>query len=170
LPDATFVQRDISLPHSLDDLGPFDLVVSLAVLQHIPGRSNRIRMLEEMGRRLKPDGRLFLSTWQFMQSPRQRRKVVPWSTIGLSDQKVERNDYLLDWRSGGRGLRYVAYVDESELMRLAHEASLSIVETFRSDGREGDLNLYVILQRTDTLRPGRVPLEDDVAPGVGKLT
>lgn len=170
LPDATFLQRDISDPGNLDDLGPFDLVASLALLQHIPGRSNRIRALEEMGGRLKPDGRLVLSTWQFMQSPRQRRKVVPWSTIGLSDDKLERNDYLLDWRSGGTGLRYVAYIDESELAALAHEASLSILETFRSDGREGNLNLYAILQRTDTLGPGHVPLGDDVVPEVGKLT
>lgn len=170
LPQATFVQRDVSRPGSLDDLGSFDLVASLAVLQHIPGRSNRARMLGEMGRRLRPGGRLFLSTWQFMQSPRQLRKVVAWSTIGLSDEDVERNDYLLDWRSGGRGLRYVAFVDESELATLAREVSLSILETFRSDGREGDLNLYAILHRTDDAAPDRVSLGDNVTARAGKLT
>lgn len=170
LPDASFVQRDVSRPNSLEDLGSFDLVVSLAMLQHIPGRSNRVRVLEEMGTRLAPHGRLVLSTWQFLQSPRQRRKVVPWSTIGLSEREVERNDYLLDWRAGGRGLRYVAYVDKSELRTLAAEASLSIIETFRSDGREGDLNLYAILDRMDTSGHDGAPVGGNVAPNAGKLT
>lgn len=149
LQEATLLRRDVSRPGSLEDLGTFELVVCLAVLQHIPGRVCRVRLLKEMSARMAPGGRLVLSTWQFMQSVRQRRKLIPWSAVGLSDTDVESQDYLVAWRAGGSGMRYVAHIEDQELRALARRASLSIVETFRSDGREGDLNLYAVLQNSE---------------------
>ena len=145
LPRATFIERDVSRPGSLEGLGSFDLVVALAVLQHIPGRENRVRLLGEMGKCLAPGGRLFISAWQFMESVRQRRKLLPWMEVGLSERDVEQNDHLMSWRSGGSGARYVSYIDERELEALSRRASLHVIETFRSDGREGNLNLYAVL-------------------------
>lgn len=146
LQEATLLRRDVSQPGSLSDLGTFDLVACLAVLQHIPGQTYRVRLLQEMSAQMAPGGRMVLSTWQFMQSARQKRKLIPWSAVGLSDTDVEPHDHLVAWRAGGSGMRYVAYIAEQELRTLAHSASLSLVETFRSDGREGDLNLYAVLQ------------------------
>ncbi len=140
-----FFQRDISRPGCLKDLGQFDAVVSLAVLQHIPARANRLRLLQEMKACLAPGGRLLISTWQFMDSQRQQRKVRPWSEIiGLTDEDVETNDYLLTWKRSGFGLRYVAWIDAQETGRLAEEAGLRMVNQYRSDGKEGNLSLYTI--------------------------
>jgi hypothetical protein len=146
VPGATLYQRDISCSGSLVDLGLFGLVASLAVLQHIPGRENRVRLLVEMGRQLEARGRLVLSTWQFMDSPRQRAKVVDWDAAGLEAVDVERDDYLMTWQSGGFGLRYVTYIDQDQMEGLARDAGLDVVDMFRSDGREGNLNLFVILR------------------------
>lgn len=137
--------RDISGEGSLADLGAFDLVVCFAVLQHIPGWRQRARLLKEMGQRLEEQGRLIISTWQFMDSDRQRRKIVDWDLADVSPETVEANDYLLTWKSGGYGLRYVAYIDASEIKKLAQTAGLQVIDSFRSDGREGDLNLYTVL-------------------------
>jgi 2-polyprenyl-3-methyl-5-hydroxy-6-metoxy-1,4-benzoquinol methylase len=145
--DSAFQARDLAAGDALAGLGDYSLVACLAVLQHIPGRARRVSLLREMGRRLKPGGRVFLSTWQFLGSPRQRRKVVPWQEAGIDPASVEPGDHLLTWRGGGAGLRYVAYIDEAETSRLAAEAGLDVLAQFRSDGREGDLNLYTVLAR-----------------------
>lgn len=139
------VQRDLSRPDSLADLGRFNLIVCLSTLQHIPGGDNRARLVAEMGARLLPGARLVLANWQFMGSQRQRRKIQPWPVAGLAASDVEPGDYLLSWQRGGVGLRYVALVDEEATRRLAAGAGLDVVAQFRSDGREGDLNLYTIL-------------------------
>lgn len=139
-------QRDLSRPGSLAGLSQFDVVACLAALHHIPGRENRVQLLREMGERVREDGRIFLSTWQFMDSERQRRKVRDWSEIGLSAADVEANDYLLTWQRGGFSYRYACMIDEAETVALAQAAGLTVVEQFRSDGREGNLSLYSVLR------------------------
>ena len=142
---GTFWQRDLAQPDALRGLGSYDCIACLAVLQHIPGSDNRVRLLAEMGAHLAIGGRLLLSTWQFLTSERQRKKIVDWSEAGLSQDELEQNDYLLTWSKGGRGLRYVCFIDETELASIATQAGLQIVATFRSDGREGNLNLYSVM-------------------------
>jgi tRNA (uracil-5-)-methyltransferase TRM9 len=141
-----FHQREISQPGSLKGLGQFDAVACLAVIQHIPARANRLRLLLEMKQCLAAGGHLLLSTWQFMDSPRQRRKLRDWGEIGLKAEDVEHNDYLLTWQRTNFGLRYVAFIDASETAELAGEAGLRLVSQFRSDGKEGNLNLYSVFQ------------------------
>lgn len=140
-----FHQRDISQSGSLYGLGQFDAITCLATLQHIPGRDNRIGLLAEMKAHLAPHGRIILANWQFLDSGRQRRKIVDWCEVGLDGTDVEPNDYLLVWRRGGFGLRYVSLIDEAETGRLAQAVDLEIVNQFRSDGKEGNLSLYTIL-------------------------
>ena len=144
-----YFQRDLSQSGCLDGLVQYDVVACLAVLQHIPGYENRLRVLREMKKRMRDSrvgyGRIFLSTWQFMDSERQRRKLRDWSEIGLASADMEPNDYLLTWQRDGFGLRYVCFIDETETAKLAEAAGLHILDQFRSDGKEGDLNLYSIL-------------------------
>jgi capsular polysaccharide biosynthesis protein len=59
---------------------------------------------------------------------------------------LDPGDYLLDWKRGGRGLRYCHLVDEAEIERLAAESGLRVCETFRAGGREGDLSLFAVLR------------------------
>jgi len=130
-------------------LDTFDTVACLAALQHIPSVQRRGELLSEMSELVKPEGRLFLSLWQFLDSKRQRRKIIPWEQIGLSTRDVEPGDYLISWEKGGHGYRYVSYIDDASLDSLAKRAGLTIEFTFRSDGREGDLNLYAVLRIPD---------------------
>jgi tRNA (uracil-5-)-methyltransferase TRM9 len=145
--DGVFLSRDISRPGYLEGQGRFDLGVCLATLQHIPGQSNRAAVLREMAHHLAENGRIFLSNWQFAHSARQMRKIVSWEEAGLHSDDVQQGDYLMTWQRDGRGLRYVHLIDREETAWLAKEASLRVVDEYRSDGREGDLNLYSILTR-----------------------
>lgn len=142
-----FYRREISRPGALDDLGQFDVVASLAVLQHIPGIDSRIRLLSSLKEKIHPGGMIILSTWQFMSSLRQRRKIRDWSMVGLTVDDVGPDDYLLSWQRGDFALRYVCNIDEQAMARLADAAGLNIVEQFRSDGKEGNLSLYTLLKR-----------------------
>jgi len=142
--DGAYYKRDLSQPDCLQGLGDFTAMACLAALHHIPGRVNRVQLLTEMKEHLLPDGRLMLSTWQFMDSERQRRKIRPWSEIGLSPEDVEPGDYLLTWQRGGFSYRYLHLIDESEIERLSAEVGLPLIHQYRSDGREGNLSLYSI--------------------------
>ena len=142
---GTFWQRDLSQPGSLDGLPLFAGIACLATMQHIPGRANRLRLLQEMAAHLKPAGRLVLANWQFPQSARQRRKISRWADIGLTEADVEPNDYLLTWQRNGFARRYVCLIDAAESAALAAAAGLTVLHQFYSDGREGNLNLYTAL-------------------------
>ena len=130
-----------------------DRVVALAVLHHIPGRDRRGLLLREMAQVLKPGGSLIVSTWQFLDDERLRRKVVDWAEVGIAQEVLEPGDYLLDWKRGGRGLRYCHLVDRTELERLAVESGLRVRETFRAGGRGGDLSLVAVLDPVQDVTP-----------------
>ncbi len=84
------------------------------------------------------------SEWQFLSSERLRRRLQPWEEAGLSSDRVDPGDYLLDWRSHGYGLRYVHHFSEDELAALAAECGFEVLETFLADGREGNLSIYQV--------------------------
>jgi SAM-dependent methyltransferase len=126
---------------------PFEAAVCFAALFHVPGPRRRLRLLRAMHSRLVPEGRAAVSVWQFLHVPRIRRKVVPWKTIGLTADQVDRGDLLLDWRRGGCGWRYVHHFEPAELEELCHRAGFSVVESYRSDGATGDMSLFLILRR-----------------------
>jgi SAM-dependent methyltransferase len=120
----------------------WSLITAFAVLHHIPSQSLRLDILKTIHELLPPDGRFIHSNWQFLNSPRLRQRVRAWSEAGLTEADVDEGDYLLDWRSGGTGLRYVHYFSEAELAQLAQSSGFEIIETFYSDGKEGNLAIY----------------------------
>jgi tRNA (uracil-5-)-methyltransferase TRM9 len=150
--ESAFLQVDLT-----DDLAwrtslagsPPVRIICLAVLHHIPGRGNRARLLAGCAALLPPSGLLILSTWQFLGAQRLRDRILPWATVGLRPEDVEAGDYLLAWGEGAAGHRYCAAIDEAELGALAAEAGLARVDTFRADGKEGNLNLYGVFARHD---------------------
>ena len=125
----------------------FDCGVALAVLHHVPGFDLRVGVLREIAGLLAPGGCLILSTWQFLDSPRMRRKIVDWTEVGIAQQDLEPGDYLLDWRRGGWGWRYCHLVDGAEVERLAAGSGFCVRHTFRAGGREGNLSLFAILDK-----------------------
>ena len=125
-----------------------DLAVAFAVLHHLPGDELRLQVLRKVRILLSSGGRFIHSEWQFLNSPRLKGRIQPWDNLGLSTADVDPGDYLLDWRQGGTGLRYVHHFSENELKQLAARAGFTIVESFLCDGENSRLGLYQTWQIT----------------------
>lgn len=141
-----FIQADLSSDHWETSLGQnkYNLITSFAVMHHIPGKTLQSRMIQKMSVLLEPEGAIVLSNWQFLNSEKLRNRIQPWEKAGISPAEVDEGDYLLDWRSGGTGLRYAHSYTPEELSLLANENNFTVKESFLSDGENGQLGLYQI--------------------------
>lgn len=126
------------------EYGEWNVVTMFAALHHIPSHEIRLDILKTVKKLLKPNGKFILSNWQFLNSGKLRARVQPWERAGLSDSDVDEGDYLLDWRSGGDGLRYAHQFSVEELLGLAGQAGFKVEASFLSDGENGKLGLYQI--------------------------
>ena len=143
---TAFLQVDLSTPgwDAALPAGSFDVILAFAVLHHLPGVHLRRHVLEIARNRLASRGRFIHSVWQFLNSKRMRQRLHPWEEAGLSPLEVDPGDYLLDWREGGFGLRYVHHFALDELETLAKTTGFQVGETFFSDGAEGNLGMYQV--------------------------
>ena len=124
--------------------GKWSLITAFAVLHHIPSTELRLNFLRIVHELLKEDGSFALSNWQFLNSEKLKGRIQPWEAVALSASAVDVGDYLLDWRSGGKGLRYVHHFDEQELNELAKASGFRVADTYYSDGEGDRLGLYQI--------------------------
>jgi tRNA (uracil-5-)-methyltransferase TRM9 len=144
---ATFVSADLTRP-GWEKLvrqqvsTAFDVVVCFAVLHHIPGADLRLAVLRKVRGLLTSGSRFIHSEWQFLNSEKLKLRLQSWQEIGIENEDVDPGDYLLDWRSGGRGLRYVHHFNDVELESLADASHFRIYMTFYSDGENDRLGLY----------------------------
>ena len=127
LPQAKLINQDIIKPWPLKE--KFDLVVLFAVLHHIPTAANRLKVLKQAKKFLRPDGLLVFTTWQFDQS-----KIV---------KKIAKNDYLLYWKKGITALRYCHCFTKKEVQGLIKALKLKLLADFIADTS----NRYLILQK-----------------------
>ena len=158
---AVFLQADLS---TMDwDAGltgqAYDFILAFAVFHHLPSYELRLQTLRKAHRLLALGGELSHSEWQFLNSPRLRLRIQPWQTIRLSESLVDPGDYLLDWRHGGYGLRYVHHFNQDELSLMAEQSGFRIVDTFLSDGESARLSLY------QTWSPQNSPLPSPASLG-----
>ena len=145
---AKFMQADLTklsaFSGQLSAAGHWSLITAFATLHHIPSREIRIGVLKTVRQLLKPNGLFIHSNWQFMNSEKLKARIQPWDVAAIDGSEVDAGDYLLDWRNGGKGLRYVHHFDEAELYELAQATGFQVKDVFYSDGETGDLGLYQI--------------------------
>jgi tRNA (uracil-5-)-methyltransferase TRM9 len=122
----------------------WSIVTMFATLHHIPSNEIRLDILRTVKKVLQPNGKFILSNWQFLNSEKLKSRIQPWEKVGLSQSDVDENDYLLDWRSGGMGLRYAHHFSSEELHQLANQVEMRVEAEFLSDGENGKLGLYQV--------------------------
>lgn len=145
---AKFMQADLarlavkSIQPSATDR--WSLVTAFAVLHHIPSKELRLNILRTVRELIEDNGRFIHSNWQFLNSEKLKARIQPWEVAAISESDVDAGDYLLDWRDGGVGLRYVHHFTEAELQELAEATGFQITDVFYSDGAGGRLGLYQV--------------------------
>lgn len=137
---------DVNLPS-----GAFSIIALFGVLHHVPGFAQRVGLVDALLRRLQPNGRLIVTFWRFGCLERFRRKIPPWRDYNESHGKVidindlEAGDYLVRWGADGEIFRYCHFANEEEVETLLASIKARCVDRFLSDGREGNLNQYLVL-------------------------
>jgi len=147
-PGVIFREVDLSqlsaFNEQLSTPGGWDVITMFATLHHIPSTEMRLDILRTVRKILKPDGRFILSNWQFLNSAKLKSRIQPWDRVGINENDLDQDDYLLDWRSGGEGLRYAHHFSAQELLGLAEQVEMRVTASFPSDGDGGNLGLYQV--------------------------
>lgn len=124
--------------------GGWNVITMFATLHHIPSTEMRLDILKTVRKLLKDDGKFILSNWQFLNSAKLKSRIQTWDKVGINENDLDEGDYLLDWRSGGEGLRYAHHFTAEELLGLAEQAKMRVTDSFSSDGDGGNLGLYQV--------------------------
>jgi SAM-dependent methyltransferase len=138
-------------PTAAGPAGPFELVVLLGVLHHVPGFDQRCELLRALAGRLAPGGVFAFTLWRLPEDARFESRVIPWPAYNASaarpiaEDQLEPGDTLLRF-GPTHAPRYCHFPDPVETERLIACSELQPIARFRADGRGEQLNEYVVLR------------------------
>ena len=131
-----------------------DLVVAFGFLHHVPGAEKRLQLLRTLLEKTKPGGFVCVSFWQFMNSQKlaakaQETTVQGLRALGIDASDLEQHDYLIGWQDKADTWRYCHHFSQEELDELLGSlgSDVQVCAQFSADGKDNNLNRYVILQR-----------------------
>ena len=130
-----------------------DLAVCFGFMHHVALPMHRELILEALVGAVRPGGLVALSFWQLSQSERllaKARATTERAVQELGLTGLGPGDYLLGWQERADVLRYCHDFSESELDELSAMVSSKVQEIarFSADGKEGNLNRYLVLRRS----------------------
>ena len=131
-----------------------DLVVAFGFLHHVPGAQKRVQLLRTLLEKTKPGGFVCVSFWQFMNSQKLAAKAQETTAqglcaLGIDASELEEHDYLIGWQDKANTWRYCHHFSQEELDELLGSlgSDVQVCAQFSADGKDNNLNRYVILQR-----------------------
>ncbi len=134
-PERHFFVEDLMDLNSLAE-NKYDYIFLVAVILHIPGKELREKVLKNLAKKLKKEGRLIISVWDFYGQDRFK-KLIRESELKrmISFDGREKGDLLFKWTSGdakSKSLRYYHAFTDKELIKLAKDSDLKIEEFYKS--------------------------------------
>ena len=128
----------------------FDVIFCLAVLHHLPSSRERVQLLKEVRRVLKPGGKLILTVWN-LRLKKEVRRTIFFNNIKrlLHLLAFDDGDILYPFRDGNSEVlahRYLHCFTEKELVEEQKLAGLNVVESgFQSRGKKvRNENIYTV--------------------------
>lgn len=141
----------------------FDAAVSFGFFHHIPSRALREQALCELLGTVRSGGIVIVSLWCFLEDARLAQKAErshpeALETLGHAVRmrcgldlasELEKGDRFLGWQNASGLWRYCHSFDDAEvdLLVAAVADAADEVARFRSDGKTGQLNAYLVLRR-----------------------
>ena len=162
--NTNIIEKLISQYPIADDkyMSTYDLVCCFGFFHHVPGSDTRLYLLNKLIELAKPQGYIVLSAWSFMRNQRiaaqaktiTQEKLNDPSFFSSNEQRtdsllLEPNDYFLGWQKDTSSVRYCHHTNQEELTQLLNSLSYKadVIARFDADGKQGNLNQYVILKR-----------------------
>ena len=122
----------------------FDYVFCIAVLHHLPGEDLKIKALEQMKNKLKPDGRIVLTVWNLWSQKKFSKLILKYALLKIvGKNKMDFGDILFDWKNNkGEEIsrRYYHGFTNNGLKKIAVGAGLKMEKLYKDK-----YNYYVIL-------------------------
>lgn len=129
----------------------FSIVAVFGLMHHIPSYEKRLELIKSLSQKLMVNGYMFLTFWQFGNSPRFDKMILNQEDVDPQIAKLfsdfEEGDYLLDWDKSGLP-RYCHHFSDKEIEKLKTDLKklgLKVANEYNADGKEGNLNRYLIL-------------------------
>lgn len=132
-----------------------DIACAFGLMHHIPGIEARLALIDAMLDVLDQDGYALVSLWQLTRDARLAAKAQVTTEHALAaypSLALESGDCLLGWKDEADVLRYCHDFDDAEIDAMIEHVKprARLVDRFNADGKSGDLNCYLILQRHGT--------------------
>ncbi|GAB4147412.1 MAG: hypothetical protein OHK0017_09100 [Patescibacteria group bacterium] len=156
---ADFIQSDLILTDWTQEpkiqTNKFDLVTLFGLMHHVPGYQNKVNLIRRSASVLKLGGIICFTTWQFLLEKRLVKRIVSkfseeYSSIlnqlEISDDELDKSDYILDWIKKEKGYRFSHFISNQEAEQIISEAGLKILMEYPADGRFSQTNRYYICQ------------------------
>ncbi len=124
----------------------FDLVVMFGFMHHIPGSSLRKSLFKRIRDVVGNNGKFIFSVWDFYNDEKYKNRLIEPSEIGIKNEDLDKNDYILDWKRGKTSYRYCHQYNEDEISDLSIEENFELVDTFVNDGKSQKLNRYYVVK------------------------
>lgn len=145
LEENTLVER-LNAPAS-------DIVCSLGLFHHVPSEALRLRLLDTMLDKASHGGLVIVSLWQFEKDARLFEKARATTRAALEAHpslQLEEHDWLLGWQHDDRALRYCHSFSDEEIEGLVEHAKARarLVDSFLADGKSGELNRYLVFEKS----------------------
>jgi ubiquinone/menaquinone biosynthesis C-methylase UbiE len=142
----------LNLPFIDDE---FDIIFSIAVLQHIPSKEYRLKFLKECLRTLKKDGKIILTVWLVKTGSSYYYSIYNIinkikSIFGIS--KIDFNDLIIPFKVDGKnnlGDRYVHAFSLKEFRNIFKSVGFKIEESgYTKDKKGKKRNLYIVASKS----------------------
>ena len=132
----------------LDDFkeGDFNFIFSWAVFHHIPGKKLRLNFLQEVYKKLNPEGRFVFSVWKLRNRKDFYKLALKTFFNNLFQGKImDWADLIFPWKGSPKKFqppRYYHAFSKKSLEKEIRKSSFKIEEFL-----EDDFNYYLILKK-----------------------
>ncbi len=132
--------------NDLEKLSPatFDVVVAFGITHHIPSSELRKKWFSQLSKLVSKNGLLIFTIWNYQMDER-------FESVGASDSgfDLEEGDYFIGWADNKNAKRYFHKYSEAEISDIGGiltSAGLKQIKKFKSDGKNGEMNQYLVFK------------------------